>query len=42
MNSLVSPYKLFQEDLNCFKIATNNQIGIELRDFFSDNNNNYL
>jgi hypothetical protein len=42
MNSLVSPHKLFQEDLNCFKIATNNQIGIELRDFFSDNNNNYI
>jgi hypothetical protein len=36
MNSLVSPYRLFEDDLNSFKIATNIDLGNELRNYFND------
>ena len=36
MNSLVSPFKLFDEDLNYFKIGENKELGDELRTYFTD------
>jgi hypothetical protein len=40
--NMVSPFKLFAGDLNTFKINSNTDLGIELRDFFQDSSNNYL
>jgi hypothetical protein len=42
MNCLVSPFKLFQEDLNSFIIDTNVELGNELREYFKNFENNYL
>jgi hypothetical protein len=42
MNCLVSPFKLFQEDLNSFIIDTNVELGGELREYFNNFENNYL
>jgi len=42
MNSLVSPYKVFEEDLNSFRIGTAILLGQELRNFFKDPANDYL
>jgi len=36
MNSLVSPFKLFGSDLNYVKISANQELGSELRNYFSD------
>lgn len=38
----VSPFKLFEADLNSFKISTNADLGNELREFFKDPANDYL
>ena len=42
MNSLVSPFKLFEEDLNSFIVATNTNLGKELREYFKNSENDYL
>jgi len=42
MNSLVSPFKLFSENLNYFKIGENKDLGDELRDFFFNSDNDFL
>jgi len=42
MNSLVSPYRLFEDDLNSFKIATNVELGNELRNYFDDATTEFL
>ena len=42
MNSLVSPFKLFSEDLNYFKIGENKELGAELRSYFDNPGNHYL
>ncbi len=42
MNSLVSPYRLFENDLNSFKIATNIELGTELRNYFNDSTTDFL
>ena len=39
---MVSPFKLFEQDLNTFKIDANSTLGHELREFFTDSENNYL
>lgn len=39
---MVSPFKLFAEDINAFKIDTNVELGQELRKFFNDSSNDYL
>jgi hypothetical protein len=36
MNSLVSPFKLFSENLNYFKIGSNKELGDELRSYFTE------
>jgi hypothetical protein len=40
--TMVSPFRLFESDLNYFKIATNQEIGAELREFFCEPKNEYL
>lgn len=40
--NMVSPFRLFEQDLNSFKINTNTELGQELREFFKDPANNYL
>jgi len=42
MNCLVSPFKLFEEDLNSFMIDTNVELGEELREYFKNSENDYL
>ena len=42
MNCLVSPCKLFVDDLNSFKISTNVELGNELRNYFNDPANDFL
>jgi hypothetical protein len=42
MITMVSPFKLFEDNQNCFKIAQNPELGQELREFFSDPTNDYL
>lgn len=42
MTSMVSPFKLFDEDLNSFKIAQNTELGNEVRRLFEDTSNDYL
>lgn len=42
MNSLVSPFKIFAEDLNYFRIGSNQELGDELRAYFADPANNDL
>jgi hypothetical protein len=42
MNSIVSPFKLFEADLNSFFIDTNFQLGEELQEYFENPANNYL
>lgn len=42
MNCLVSPFKLFEEDLNSFIIDTNVELGHELREYFKNSENDYL
>lgn len=42
MNSLVSPFKIFVEDLNYFKIEENKELGDELKTYFSNPANNDL
>jgi hypothetical protein len=42
MNSLVSPYRLFEDDLNSFKISTNIDLGNKLRNYFSDPATDFL
>jgi hypothetical protein len=39
---MVSPFTLFENQLNCFKIDTNIELGNELRTFFSQSENNSL
>jgi hypothetical protein len=40
--NMVSPFKLFEQELNTFKINANPEIGTELREFFKDVENDYL
>jgi hypothetical protein len=40
--SMVSPFKLFEHELNSFKINANSELGHELREFFKDPANDYL
>jgi hypothetical protein len=40
--NMVSPFKLFAEDLNAFKINANIELGQDLRTFFNDPTNDYL
>ena len=40
--NMVSPFKLFTNDLNAFKIDANSELGQELREFFNNPANNYL
>lgn len=40
--NMVSPFKLFADNLNSFKIDASNELGLELREFFKDPSNNYL
>ena len=40
--NMVSPLKLFTDDLNQFKMSYNQEIGAELRDYFSNPKNDYL
>lgn len=39
---MVSPYKLFEGDKNCFKLADNVALGNELREFFANPESDYL
>jgi hypothetical protein len=40
--NMVSPFKLFEQDLNTFKLSANIHLGQELREFFTDPTNDYL
>jgi hypothetical protein len=40
--NMVSPFKLFTDNLNEFKINANSDLGQELREFFKDSSNDYL
>ena len=40
--NMVSSFKLFEQDLNSFKIDSNGELGHELREFFKDSENDYL
>jgi hypothetical protein len=40
--NMVSPLKLFADDLHQFKLAYNQELGTELRDYFSNPENEYL
>jgi hypothetical protein len=40
--TMVSPFKLFESELNYFKLGTNVEIGNELRNFFNQIDNEYL
>ena len=39
---MVSPYKLFESTLNCYKINSNEELGNTLREFFNQPTNDYL
>ena len=39
---MISPFKLFEGELNFYKLDHNETLGNELREFFSQTNNNYL
>jgi len=40
--SMVSPFKLFEGDLNSFKLSSNPELGNKLRDFLNDPSNDYI
>lgn len=40
--NMVSPFKLFDGDANCFKLSQNTVLGNSLRAFFKDTTNDYL
>ena len=42
MNSLVSPFKIFDRDLNYVKIGSNKELGNELRAYLADSTNHHL
>jgi Aspartyl/Asparaginyl beta-hydroxylase len=42
MNSLVSPFKIFDSDLNYVKIGSNEELGNELRAYLADSANHHL
>lgn len=42
MNWLASPYKIFEDDVNSFKLGENSELGAELRDYFNNPENDYL
>ena len=42
MNSLVSPFKIFESDLNYVKIGSNKELGDELRAYLADSANHHL
>jgi hypothetical protein len=42
MNSLVSPFKIFDSDLNYVKIGSNKELGDEVRAYLSDTTNHHL
>jgi hypothetical protein len=42
MNSLVSPFKIFDSDLNYVKIGSNEELGAELRNYFANTDNDHL
>jgi len=40
--NMVSPFKLFNDDLNMFKLSSSTELGEELRQYFSNPANDYL